>query len=76
MLKDNNLKYFILFPCDLTNENMNKMISEPTLDLKHKIEQFNQANIDWKIVREKGELNSFNIPAISTYIHSSFTFIL
>ena len=36
---------------------MNKIINAPTLELKHEIEQFNQANIDWKVVREKGELN-------------------
>ena len=27
MLKDNRLKYFILFPCDLTNENFEKIIA-------------------------------------------------
>ena len=60
------LKYFILFPCDLTNENMNEIINNPTIELKHKIEKFNQANINWRVVREKGELN-YEFSDIYTY---------
>lgn len=57
MLKSNNLKYFILFPCDLTTENFKKIISNPSLELKHNIECFHQNNIDWHKVREIGELD-------------------
>ena len=57
MLKNSNLKYFILFPCDLTTENFNRIISSPNLELKHEIESFNINNIDWIKVREIGELD-------------------
>lgn len=57
MLKSNNLKYFILFPCDLTTENFKNIISNPSLELKYKIECFHQNNIDWKKVKEIGELD-------------------
>ena len=57
MLKNSNLKYFILFPCDLTTENFNRIISRPNLELKHEIESFNINNIDWIKVREIGELD-------------------
>ena len=57
MLKSNNLKYFILFPCDLTKANFDRIINNPTLELKHEIELFNVNNIDWIKVREIGELD-------------------
>lgn len=57
MLKYSNLKYFILFPCDLTTENFDRIINNPTLKLKHEIELFNINNIDWIKVREIGELD-------------------
>ena len=57
MLKNSNLKYFILFPCDLTTENFERIISNPSLELKHEIESFNINNIDWIKVREIGELD-------------------
>lgn len=57
MLKYSNLKYFILFPCDLTTENLDRIINNPTLKLKHEIELFNINNIDWIKVREIGELD-------------------
>lgn len=57
MLKSNNLKYFILFPCDLTTKNFKNIILTPSLELKHSIEYFHQNNIDWKKVKEIGELD-------------------
>ena len=57
MLKDNGLKYFILFPCDLTTENFGTIIHNPTLQLKHNIEKFYKNNIDWEKVRNIGELD-------------------
>lgn len=57
MLKNNNLKYFILFPCDLTRENFERIITDPNLELKHGIEQFNINNINWIKVREIGALD-------------------
>lgn len=57
MLKNSNLKYFILFPCDLTTENFDRIINNPTLKLKNEIESFNINNIDWIKVREIGELD-------------------
>lgn len=57
MLKNSNLKYFILFPCDLTTENFDRIINNPTLKLKYEIESFNINNIDWIKVREIGELD-------------------
>ena len=57
ILKSNNLKYFILFPCDLTTENFERIISNPSLELKHEIESFHVNNIDWVKVRDIGELD-------------------
>ena len=57
MLKNSNLKYFILFPCDLTTENFDRIIKNPSLELKHEIESFSINNIDWIKVREIGELD-------------------
>lgn len=57
MLKSNNLKYFILFPCDLTTENFKNIILNPSLELKYSIECFHQNNIDWKKVKKIGELD-------------------
>lgn len=57
MLKNNNFKYFILFPCDLTTKNFERITNTPSIKLKHEIEQFNINNIDWIKVREIGELD-------------------
>lgn len=57
MLKYHNLVYFILFPCDLTKENMRNILENSSLDLKKNIESFNQNNIDWVKIRENGELD-------------------
>ena len=56
MLKDNGLSYFILFPCDLTQENFRNILEDGSLKLKKKIESFNKNNIDWVKIREAGEL--------------------
>ena len=57
MLKTNGLKYFILFPCDLTQENFKNIIHNQNLQVKHKIENFYKNNIDWEKVRIIGELD-------------------
>lgn len=57
MLKTNNLRYFILFPCDLTKENFTDIIYNQSSDLKQTIEKFYKNNINWKRVREIGELD-------------------
>ncbi|MBU5332111.1 hypothetical protein KQI61_07855 [Anaerocolumna aminovalerica] len=56
MLKENNLIYFILFPCDLTRDNFMQIINDSSLDLKHRIENFMKNNIDWVKVKNVGEL--------------------
>lgn len=60
MMKKIGLKYFILFPCDLTKDNFSKIISNPSLELKRDIESFNKHNINWKRVRDVGELKYYN----------------
>lgn len=57
MLKDNNLIYFILFPCDLTKENFEKILNDSSLPLKREIESFHKHNIDWVKIQQLGELN-------------------
>lgn len=56
MLTEHGLKYYILFPCDLTKDNFKAIITNPNLDLKKNIESFIKNNIDWCRVREIGEL--------------------
>lgn len=56
MLKDNNLIYFILFPCDLTRDIFMQIINDSSLQLKHSIEGFMKNNIDWVKIQEIGEL--------------------
>lgn len=56
MLKDNNLIYFILFPCDLTKDNFDAILTDGSVALRKKIESFMKNNIDWIKVREGGEL--------------------
>lgn len=56
MLKDNNLIYFILFPCDLTRDIFMKIINDGSLELKYNIEHFMKNNIDWVKIQEIGEL--------------------
>lgn len=57
MLKNNGLKYFILFPCDLIQENFTNIIYNPSLQEKHQIEKFYKNNIDWGKVRNIGKLD-------------------
>lgn len=56
MLNENNLKYFILFPCDLTESNVSLILSDGSVALRKKIEKFVENNIDWIKVRKIGEL--------------------
>ena len=57
MLNDNGLDYFILFPCDLTNENFHDVLFNRQESLKQNIEGFYKNNIDWQKVRKIGELD-------------------
>lgn len=57
MLKNNGLKYFILFPCDLTQENFEDILHNQNLNVKHRIENFYKNNIDWGKVRSIGKLD-------------------
>ena len=63
LLISNNYIYFILFPCDLTEENMEQIIKNPTIELRKQIESFNQTNIDFVNVRKIGKLDYKN-PAV------------
>lgn len=56
MLRDNNLIYFILFPCDLTHDNFKSILTDGSISLRKKIESFMKNNIDWVKVRDNGEL--------------------
>ena len=56
MLRDNNLIYFILFPCDLTQDNFNAILTDSSISLRKKIEAFMKNNIDWIKIRDSGEL--------------------
>ncbi len=60
MLKENNLNYYILFPCDLTKENIHKILNNDSIMLRKSIESFVKNNIDWKRVSECGELKYLN----------------
>lgn len=57
MLKSHDLIYFILFPCDLTNDNFKNILQDGSIELKRAIETFIQNNIDWVKIREVGELD-------------------
>lgn len=63
LLNFNNCIYFILFPCDLTEENMKQVFENPTVELRKQIESFNQTNIDFVNVRKLGKLDYSN-PAV------------
>ena len=56
MLRENNLHYYILFPCDLTYENFKSILENDSITLRKKIESFMKNNIDWSKVRKSGEL--------------------
>lgn len=53
ILKNNGLKYFILFPCDLFEQTLNEVINNPSLELKKQIESYMKNNIKWSDVRNK-----------------------
>lgn len=57
LLKDNNLCYFILFPCDLTIVNFEAIIQSPTSILRKEIESHYKNNIDWLAIDKIGELS-------------------
>lgn len=63
LLISNNCIYFILFPCDLIEENMRQVFESPTIELRKQIESFNQTNIDFVNVRKLGKLDYDN-PAV------------
>ena len=56
MLRNNNHTYFILFPSDLTRDIFMSFLQNPTIELRHNIENFMKNNIDWVAVRNLGEL--------------------
>lgn len=56
MLKENGLHYYILFPCDLTHDNFYNILNNDSISLRKMIESFMKNNIDWKKIREIGEL--------------------
>ena len=56
LLKSNNLKYFLLFPCDLTKDNLIKILENPTDELREEISKFINYNISWSLVLDVGEL--------------------
>lgn len=56
LLRENDLKYFILFPCDLTRDNIQAILEDGSIRLRKQIEGFMKNNIDWIKVRQNGEL--------------------
>lgn len=60
--KNNGLEYYILFPCDLTKANLDKILNDLDHDkVRNFISHFLQNNIKWSVIREKGELTyTFN----------------
>lgn len=60
IFESNNVNYFILFPCDLTEDNIEQIVNNPTKQLKTDIELFIQNNIDWKEVKKNNKLDYSN----------------
>ena len=60
MLKKNSLHYYILFPCDLTKENIYNILNNDSIGLRKGIESFMKNNIDWTKVFNIGELKYSN----------------
>ena len=50
MLKKNSLHYYILFPCDLTKENIYNILNNDSIGLRKGIESFIKNNIDFSIL--------------------------
>ena len=56
MFKENNIHYYILFPCDLTKDNTYNILNNDSIELRKSIESFIKNNIDWDKVSKIGEL--------------------
>lgn len=56
MFKENNIHYYILFPCDLTKDNTYNILNNDSIELRKSIEAFIKNNIDWDKVSKIGEL--------------------
>lgn len=57
MLKNEGLEYYILFPCDLTDENLNLIISSNNpQETREIIKKFNKTYVDWDKVKARGSL--------------------
>ncbi|MEG2381583.1 MAG: hypothetical protein RSB38_07810 [Oscillospiraceae bacterium] len=55
-LEDANVKFFILFPCDLTKQNLWNILNGDYESVKNGINSFHKSNINWGSVSENGEL--------------------
>lgn len=60
LLKSKGLNYFILFPCDLTKDNLIKILNNPSDELRMEIQEFVNYNICWSLVLNMGELRYDN----------------
>lgn len=57
MLLSEVLEYYILFPCDLTDKNLDMILSSENPNCTRKIiECFNKTYVDWEKVENSGEL--------------------
>ena len=57
LLKSNNLEYYLLFPCDLTKDNLHMILdSNSPIETRKKIQGFNKNNIDWNKILQSREL--------------------
>lgn len=50
MLMNNNKNYYILFPCDLVENYVGRILESPTVKLRKEIESHNRHNIDWSLI--------------------------
>lgn len=65
MLKNEGLEYYILFPCDLTEENLNLIISSNNpKETRETIKKFNKTYVDWDKVKARGSLEYNNVSGI------------
>lgn len=53
MLKENNCEYYLLFPCDLTTDNLTKILIGNKNNLRREIEQYHKHNIKWSVILQK-----------------------
>ena len=49
LLKSQGLDYFLLFPCDLTKDNLTKILNNPSNELRLEIQEFVNYNICWNL---------------------------